>query len=302
MSNEEQKPGDATGLDQIFERIKVELDTMKSELKSDFDNKLDSVRSEFREELNNIREARQTPPHPPVPPNAPHTDPPISDIPVSDTGTKDNSRRTEEYKYQDFSGIEVVGAFEVDIVQSDAYGVNINTEDRMFRNIEVTRDGDILKVRQSRHIGWLTQIISSRPRLKITLPVLKKLRLSGASRADIRGFNSPEPFGLELSGASSTAGDIASGNAEIKLSGASNARLTGSAKDVVIDAAGANHMDLRSFPVNNAAIKLSGTSHLSATVNGRLDARLSGVSHLSLSGNPAMGNIRTSGASQLVKE
>jgi len=300
MSEDEKKRGDSSGLDQIFERIKTELDNMKSELKSDLKNELDGIRTEFRFEIDNLKESRRSP-NPPVPPPPPFT-PPIVDIPAADTNSKENNRRSEDFKFQDFSGVEVVGAFEVEIVQAEAYGVNIYAEDRMFRNIEVSRDGDNLKVRQSRHIGWLTQIMSSRPRLKITLPVLKKLRLSGASRADIRGFNSPEPFGLELSGASSTAGDIASGNAEIKLSGASNARLTGSAKDVVIDAAGANHLDLRSFPVNNAAIKLSGTSHLAATVNGRLDARLSGVSHLSLSGNPAMGNIRTSGASQLVKE
>ncbi len=299
MSNEEQKPGDSSGLDQIFNRIKAELDNMKSELKSDFKNELDGIRSEFYTEIDSLKDSRRSP-HPPTPP--PPISPPVIDIPAAETSGKENNLRSEDFKFQDFSGVEVVGAFEVEIEQAEAYGVNVDAEDRMFRNIEVSRDGDNLKVRQSRHIGWIAQITSARPRVKITLPVLKRLRLSGASRADIRGFSSPEPFNLDITGASSAAGNIISGNTEIKLSGASNARLTGSAKDAIIEAAGANHLDLRSFPVNNAAIKLSGTSHLSAEVNGRLDARLSGVSHLSLSGNPAMGNIRTSGASQLVKE
>ena len=302
MTEEEKKPGDSSGLDQIFDRIKAELESMKTELKSDFKSELDGIRAEFRIELDSLKEPRHYTTHPPVPPPPPPFAPPVVDIPVTGTNDKENNRRSEEFNFQDFSGIEVVGAFEVEIVQSEAYSVNIYAEDRMFRNIEVSRDGDVLKVRQSRHIGWIAQITSARPRVKITLPVLKRLRLSGASRADIHGFNSPEPFNLDITGASSAAGSIVSGNAEIKLSGASNIRLTGSAKDAIIEASGANHLELRNFPVNNAAIKLSGTSHLSAEVNGRLDARLSGVSHLSLSGNPAMGNIRTSGASQLVKE
>lgn len=292
-------PEQDNNLDKLFDKIKTELAGIKDELKSDLKNQIAEIRAEFKTEIDDLKSSRSTsPPPPPLPPGP---QPPFVDIPIiPDINESESNRKSEDYNYRDFSNVEIVGTFDVEITRADSYSIGITAEDRLFRNLDITKEGDILRIHHSRHLGWRAWI--TRPRVRISLPVLKNLRISGASKATASGFNSAEPFKLEVSGASSFAGDLTVGDSEIRLSGASNARLNGAAKDIVIEASGANHLDIRNFPVNNAAIKLSGTSHMEARVNGRLDARLSGVSHLTIGGNPVMGNIRTSGASQLVKE
>ena len=291
---------DNSGIGSMLESIKTELkaglEGIKAELKADLKQELDGIKVELKAELDRMK-AREFSVHAPPPFMSPPHPADIPDVEVSD---KESRRKTEELSIRDFSAIEVGGAFDVEIVRSDTYGVSITAEDDLFKNLDVSKEGDTLRIRHARHIGWRAQI--TRPKARIALPLLRELRLSGASRATINGFNSSEAFKLELSGASSVSGEITAGDAEIELSGASRAKLAGSAKDAVIEASGANHVDFSDFSVRNAAVKLSGASHVSLKIDGRLDARLSGVSHLGLIGNPVMGNIRTSGASRLSKE
>jgi len=157
--------------------------------------------------------------------------------------------------------------------------------------------------------------------VRITMPLFRGLRLSGATRGTVNGFSSSEDFEVELSGASSVTGEITAGDTElslsgassaeltasandvvIKASGASRAELTGSANDVVIKASGASRVELGGFAVHNVGIKLSGASRSTVKLDGTLDARLSGASHLSWIGNPIIGDIRASGASRLSRK
>ena len=296
MSDNESPSNDLAGIDKILESIKTEikagLDSVKRELKADLKSELDGIRAEIKSELDNAR-AKD------FGPRMPHA-PPRRDFPEIEVTDRESRRKTEDFNMADFSGVEVSGAFEVEIVRADSHSVSVSGEDELFRNLDVSKDGERLRISHARHIGWRAQI--TRPRVRITLPLLRELRLSGATKASVSGFSSSEAFKLEVSGASSLSGEMIVGNAEIELSGASRARLTGSAGDVVIEGSGANHMDLSGLSVRNAAVRLSGASHLTIRMDGRLDAKLGGVSHLGLIGDPVMGNIRTSGASRLSKE
>ena len=205
--------------------------------------------------------------------------------------------RTEEFDLSDFSRVEVGYAFEVEVVQSDSYSVGITADDDLLKHLNVSKEGETLKVGHSKHIGWRATI--TRPKARVTMPVLKGLRLSGACTGTIGGFSSSEDFELNLSGASRVTGEIAAGNADLTLSGASRADLTGSAEKIVIEASGASRMELAGFSAHDAAVKLSGASRSTVTLDGKLDAKLSGASKFSWIGNPVIGEIKTSGASTL---
>jgi len=205
--------------------------------------------------------------------------------------------KTEEFNFSDFTRVAVGGAFEVEVVHSNSYSVSVTADDSLFKNLKVTREGETLKVGHSKHIGW--RVRTSRPKAKITMPALNELKLSGASKGTVSGFNSLEDFKLNLSGASSVTGDITAGNAEIDCSGASRVELTGSAENAVIEASGASRMELAGFSVHDAAIKLSGASRSTVKLDGTLNAKLSVASKLRWIGNPIVGDIKTSGASTL---
>lgn len=231
--------------------------------------------------------------------------------------TGSGNLKTESFNFSDFTGVEVGSAFEVEVVQSGSYSVSITADDNLFDYIQVSKEGTTLKIRLK-----MAQYIATTTRAEITMPQLRSLELSGATRGTVSGFSSTENLGMEVSGASSldlmemsagdveleisgasrVNGDIAAGDADFDVSGASNVQLQGSANDIIVDASGASSAELAAFPVHNANVILSGASNGTVNLDGRLDADLSGASRLSYIGQPTMGTINTSGGSTLRKE
>lgn len=290
----------------IMSGLKDELANMKSEIKEDLKTELDNIRSTLKDEIEDIRSGKASRPASPFPPpsHQPFDD---FDVPgfmasfdVPGFMASGEDRETNRFDLTDFNTVHVSGIFDVLITQSDTYNVNIDANHNFFRNLDVSKEGKILRIRHSRHIGWRAALV--KPKVELAMPFLKELKLSGAANVHISGFSSSESFKLDTSGASSLEGDINAGNIDINVSGAGRVRLSGSSRDAVIRASGANRIDLHEFSLINAAVKLSGASRLSANVSGRLDARLSGASYFGWRGEPVMGDIRTTGAAKLSKE
>ena len=296
----------ASAIKSIMNGLKDELATIKSEIKEELKTELDNIRSTLKEERDNSRSTESSPPDSPFPP-PPHQPFDDFDVPgfmasfdAPGFMASDEDRETNKFDITDFNTVHVSGIFDVRITQSDTYTVNVDANHNFFRNLDVSKEGETLRIRHSRHIGWRAALV--KPRVELTMPGLKELRLSGATGVHISGFNSSESFKLDTSGACSLEGDITAGTIDFDVSGAGRVRLNGSSRDAVIRSSGANRIDLHEFSIVNAAVKLSGASRLSANVSGRLDARLSGASYFGWRGEPVMGDIRTSGAARLSKE
>ncbi len=231
-----------------------------------------------------------------------------------DLSEKAGPTATQEYGFIDFTAIEIGDGFELEVIPSTSYSVNITAGENVLGHIKVTKSGDTLKIDlDDWFFAWFSQ-----PKATITMPELTALDLSGACQVTARGFTSSLDFALELSGASlldmdletgkfeanlsgasDITGHLVAASSDIELSGASEVRLTGPGGDLFLDASGASHAELTDFMVNNANVGLSGVSRASLTVNGRLDVDLSGASFLEYYGNPTLGNIDLSGASNI---
>jgi hypothetical protein len=246
---------------------------------------------------------------------------------------------TREYDNQDYRRRRISGPLEIDIRPGD-YHLSVTTDP--FKQVLVAQSGETLEVR----LAWLHSVLGvftgfSRPSLRITLPELMELRLSGAARGEVGDFTVPG-FSLEVSGASqirfgrlSASGfelkatgasvldfkelsgnsarfDVASASrlmgglklsrdARFRLAGASQLDMFGEADSAEIDAAGASRVTLGGLSVHDARVKLVGASRAVVKLDGRLDASLAGASRLSWYGNPTMGDISAVGASTIKK-
>ena len=226
--------------------------------------------------------------------------------------------KTEEYVFSDFNKVEVSSAFEFEIVQSGSYSISITADDNLFEHIQVSKEGETLKI----GLKTLTSLGPVTMKAAVTMPQLRGLELSGATRGTVSGFSSTENVDIEVSGASSlelaemsagdvkfgisgaskATGDITAGDADFNVSGASTVQLEGSASDIVADVSGASRMKLAGFTVNNADVRLSGASTGTVNLKGKLDANLDGASKLEYIGEPTMGTVNTSGGSTLSKK
>lgn len=222
---------------------------------------------------------------------------------------------TESYNYSNFTNIDVSSAFKIDITRSGSYSVQVTVDDNLLEYVEISQEGETLEI----SLKTVTLLWPVTMEAKITMPELRGLVISEATRCAISGFSSTKNLDIELSGASSldlvditagdvqfnvygaseVTGDIIADDTEFYIGEASTVQLVGSTGDLVIDADGASRAKLADFTVENANVKFSGASTGTINVYGRLDADLSGASTLAYLGDPAMGTIKTSGAATL---
>lgn len=240
--------------------------------------------------------------------------------PLGNTTTDKASDVTEVKDFTNFDQLEIGSAFEVEITRSDNYTIVIIADESLIDLIEVTQDGDTVKIfLNPRHIFTDFTIGEKTLRAEITLPALQGLVLSGASTGTVSGFNSISNFDLvvsgassldkldmvigdaefEVSGASRVSGNLTAGNLEIKVSGASSVELSGQADSIDLRISGASRVDLTDVPVGEANVTLSGASEATINVSGALDIELSGASRFFFYGNPVMGDTNVSGASTI---
>jgi hypothetical protein len=206
---------------------------------------------------------------------------------------------TEEMELADFGAVEAANAFEVEITQSDTFGVTIRVDDNILDLLDVSKEGDTLRLGLERGVNLRGDVTLE---AEITMPDLDGLKLSGASRASISGFRSSEQIDIDLSGASSLDGDLEAGNTDIDASGASKVVLEGSAEGLTIVVSGASSLDLTDFTVNTADVTLSGASDATLRVQERIEpVDVSGASRLYYLGDPSLGDVTTSGASTVDK-
>jgi hypothetical protein len=229
-------------------------------------------------------------------------------------GSEDGSTDTREYDFTDFTDIEIGDAFKLEVIPADTYSIIIDARKSDLDRIEVKKTGDRLEISMDR---WLFHFNGS-PRVKITMPELRGLYLSGATEGIAKGFKSSQDFDMSLSGASSLDMDMETGDfsselsgaseligrllakdADIEMSGASDLKLEGSAESISLSCSGASEARMAYFTVDNADIDLSGASEAELTVNGKLDINLSGASTLWYRGDPTLSRFDLSGGSEL---
>ena len=223
----------------------------------------------------------------------------------------------DEYYFSDFKNIRVNGAFKLEIFRGDSYNITVLSDDPYHIMIE-KEDNNTLRIGR-RGFDWMFAL-HRQAEIKITMPELNYLVLSGASTGKIHGFQSAHDLELELNGASRlemrdiTTGSVrikshgasvltgfmkADGETKIDVLGAGRVELEGTTKDVTINAMGASRVEVDRLQALNAHVKLMGASRCAVNVNGRLDASLAGASNLTWTGNPTMGDIETIGASSI---
>jgi hypothetical protein len=200
---------------------------------------------------------------------------------------------------KNFTRVEISHTFDFKIIRADSYDIKLDADEGFMKNIDVKKQKDTLVVRHSPHISWMFRL--TKPKIVITMPTIKGLRLTGAVTGEVSGFKSKEDFSLSMDGASKVTINLEAGKAEFHVRGACSVDAEGAAETLIVDVNGACGLDMRDFTVNNAAIRLNGASNCTANITGRLDARLAGVSTLNLIGESTIGDIRTSGMSKISK-
>jgi hypothetical protein len=184
--------------------------------------------------------------------------------------------RTQEEALSDFAIVDVGSGFKVDITQASSYSIIITADDNLFDYIQVTKTGNTLTIRLEPLVSYQTLTLKA----EISMPDLEELQFSGGVNGTATGFVLSHDFRAELSGGSIL-------------------RMDGEADNLAAECSGGSRLELSEFVVTNADVDFSGGSQGTINLDGVLDADLSGGSRLFYIGNPTLGDISTSGGSDI---
>jgi hypothetical protein len=229
-----------------------------------------------------------------------------------------NRSTTNPYEYSDFTKLDIQNAFDIEITQSGTYGILITSSEALLDYLSVVKEGDTLVIKiQPNHV--FTDFVTMRKTLKarISMPVVRSIKLSGACNGTLKGFESTEALDLDISGASTlnlsrietgnvaivvsgeskVYGKLTAANVEFDVSGGSKVDLTGTGSDCQILASGAARMNLEFFVNQTSTVTLNGSSQVTLDTRQHLDFSLTGASRLFFLSNPNTGKMEVLGAS-----
>jgi len=116
--------------------------------------------------------------------------------------------------------------------------------------------------------------------LRITMPLLSDINLSGASKARISGFRNLDRLYAELSGAVEAEFDIRADRLELEATGAAKTTLKGRARSAKITLTGACKLDATAMEMDEADVRAVGASQAEMGKVKRLNKTTVGVSKI----------------------
>ncbi|GAA4012916.1 hypothetical protein GCM10022408_27140 [Hymenobacter fastidiosus] len=224
------------------------------------------------------------------------------DIDISESAFSANpgdygtSRR--RFNLSGFRQIEASGAYRVYVRQGPTFKVDVAGNDKDLRNLRVDTNDDqlVIQPRRSFMAGFS---FSRKPVLvRVQMPDLRGLDLSGACQANVAGF-SGQPLRVEQSGACNAVLSVQVPRLALDLSGACRTDLRGSATELKVDGSGACQINALNMPTRRAELELSGMSKARVRVADRLRADLSGASRVEYAGKPVSIRKELSGSSRV---
>lgn len=206
---------------------------------------------------------------------------------------------------KDFHAIKISGGIDLFLSQSTETNVVASAAETKFRDrirTEIT-DG-VLNIwfdDKDRVIKWNTG--NKKLRVYVACKMLDKLTATGASDVFIEGTLNTADLDIDLNGASDLKGRIVvSGKLKMDQSGASDARVEGSANDMTLKTNGASDFKGYDFVTQVCEVHASGASDVQITVIKELKAQATGASDIHYKGNAVITDLHSSGASSVKKK
>jgi hypothetical protein len=199
-----------------------------------------------------------------------------------------------------FHSIRVSNAIDLFLSQDDTESLAVSAAKEEFRDrIRTVVEDGVLKI--SFDNDRFNFSGNMKLRAYIGFKELKRIVASGASDVIATSTIKGTELTIEMSGASDFKATLDLDVFNARLSGASDAHLSGRAGRVTVDANGASDLKGYGLVADYAEIDSSGASDVQITVNKEISAKASGASDVYYKGEAVIKNMQVSGSSSVKK-
>ena len=162
-----------------------------------------------------------------------------------------------------FTSITTEGAFHIEVTCQKDPTLEIEADDNIIPLITTEIRNNVLNLSNSQGYS-----VNEPIRIKLSVPNLEGLSVSGAGKIDIKGMNN-DSF-------------------EINSNGAPAIFVSGTTKTINIDSSGAGQIDTQNLRAARASVEAKGAAKIELDVDEQLDVTVSGPSSVFYKGNPSV--------------
>ena len=225
-------------------------------------------------------------------------------IPADSSWTLDkiysNVSSLSEMNISDFDELDVKGAFEIEISQSDSYKVLLS--DAIEEDlVDFRMEGDKLRISWGKDHKIFQKLNRWKdPKIFIEMPALQELSISGATDCKIKEFNQ-NTMKFDLRGASELEASVDIEQLDAYLAGASYMELEGEVQSADFKLVGASEIDAEELEIAELEVDMAGASKTDVNVVSEIRGKLVGASSLYYTGDPNI-DVKSLGASEVVND
>lgn len=180
------------------------------------------------------------------------------------SGVKGSGKReVQKREVAQFTSISTEGAFEIQVTCQKQPSLEIEADDNIIDLITTDVSNNVLRLSNSKGYS-----VSEPVKIKISVPNLEELSVTGAGSIDIKDMNN-ESFKIDSDGAPSIT-------------------VAGTTKLINIDASGAGSIDTHKLRASRAVVESNGVSKVELDVKEQLDVKVSGPSTVFYRGDPVV--------------
>ncbi len=172
-------------------------------------------------------------------------------------------RQTEKRQVAPFTSITTNGDFNIEVACQKDQGLEVEGDDNVLEYVSTEVSNNVLRLRSTKSYS-----INEPVRIKISVPNLEGLSVSGAGKIEIKGMNN-DKF-------------------EIDSNGAPSIFVTGTTKMIDINTNGAGKIDTHNLRASRAVVETNGVSRVDVDVAEQLDVTVNGPSSVFYEGDPVV--------------
>jgi phage shock protein PspC (stress-responsive transcriptional regulator) len=193
----------------------------------------------------------------------------------------------DQYGLKDFNELEINGIFNLVITQNDVYSVEIKGSDSEKKKFRVDQSGDRLEIdyRTRNKTFWMNNTDEETAKIYISMPSLTKLKVKGAGKIKIEGFNE-DNMDISLLGAMTCDAKLDVRNLQLDLSGPMVFELDGDGDMLEAEVTKVAQLKASGFEVRNAVVNARemGRARVNATEKVEIETDITGS--VKYQGNP----------------
>ncbi len=206
--------------------------------------------------------------------------------PVSE---EDKNSISDQFGLNDFDEVDIRGMFDVRISSGEEYAVELIGDEREKNKYKIYRSGQTLVIEYEgsrKKFDWNEKIIDlTEMRINITMPALEKIEAEGFGKIQFEEFTTDD-FDIDIRGPVKLKGEINARDLTIRLTGKSEAELSGKVTNLDAEIQFASKLKAYNLDTDYAVIEANGASSAKVNVNKSLEIEEGLASRIDYRGNP----------------